>query len=51
MAIAQNGPDVTGFVTAIKTAYWNHTPVLLVTPQAANRTIGKGGFQEVEHTA
>ncbi|MEH7830022.1 sulfoacetaldehyde acetyltransferase [Gemmobacter denitrificans] len=48
MAIAQNGPGVTGFVTAIKTAYWNHTPMLLVTPQAANRTIGQGGFQEME---
>ena len=48
MAIAQNGPGVTGFVTAIKTAYWNHSPILLVTPQAANRTIGQGGFQEVE---
>ncbi|MEM9603013.1 MAG: sulfoacetaldehyde acetyltransferase [Pseudomonadota bacterium] len=47
MAIAQNGPGVTGFVTAIKTAYWNHTPLLLVTPQAANKTIGQGGFQEV----
>ena len=47
MAIAQNGPGVTGFVTAIKTAYWNHTPMLLVTPQAANKTIGQGGFQEV----
>ncbi|MDG2339959.1 MAG: sulfoacetaldehyde acetyltransferase, partial [Paracoccaceae bacterium] len=31
-----------------KTAYWNHTPVLLVTPQAANKTIGQGGFQEME---
>ena len=48
MCIAQNGPGVTGFVTPIKTAYWNHTPMLLVTPQAANRTIGQGGFQEVE---
>jgi sulfoacetaldehyde acetyltransferase len=48
MAIAQNGPGVTGFVTAVKTAYWNHTPMLLVTPQAANRTIGQGGFQEVD---
>ena len=47
MAIAQNGPGVTGFVTAVKTAYWNHTPLLLVTPQAANKTIGQGGFQEV----
>jgi sulfoacetaldehyde acetyltransferase len=51
MVIAQNGPGVTGFVTAIKTAYWNHTPMLLVTPQAANRTIGQGGFQEVEQMA
>ncbi|MBS0393196.1 MAG: sulfoacetaldehyde acetyltransferase [Proteobacteria bacterium] len=51
MAIAQNGPGVTGFVTAVKTAYWNHTPLLLVTPQAANRTIGQGGFQEVEQMA
>ncbi|SDJ06998.1 thiamine pyrophosphate-binding protein, partial [Paracoccus denitrificans] len=48
MAIAQNGPGVTGFVTPVKTAYWNHTPLLLVTPQAANRTIGQGGFQEME---
>ncbi|MBV9620604.1 MAG: sulfoacetaldehyde acetyltransferase, partial [Gammaproteobacteria bacterium] len=51
MAIAQNGPGVTGFVTAVKTAYWNHTPMLLVTPQAANRTIGQGGFQEMEQMA
>ncbi|WP_139974217.1 MULTISPECIES: sulfoacetaldehyde acetyltransferase [Brucella/Ochrobactrum group] len=51
MAIAQNGPGVTGFVTAIKTAYWNHTPMLLVTPQAANKTIGQGGFQEVGQMA
>ncbi|MDH3581125.1 MAG: sulfoacetaldehyde acetyltransferase, partial [Hyphomicrobiales bacterium] len=51
MVIAQNGPGVTGFVTAIKTAYWNHTPMLLVTPQAANKTMGQGGFQEVEQMA
>ncbi len=48
MSIAQNGPGITNFVTAIKTAYWNHTPMLLVTPQAANKTIGQGGFQEIE---
>ena len=51
MCIAQNGPGITNFVTAIKTAYWNHTPMLLVTPQAANKTIGQGGFQEVEQMA
>jgi len=51
MAVAQNGPGITNFVTPIKTAYWNHTPMLLVTPQAANRTIGQGGFQEIEQMA
>ena len=51
MMIAQNGPGITNFVTPVKTAYWNHTPLLLVTPQAANRTIGQGGFQEVEQMA
>ena len=51
MMVAQNGPGITNFVTPVKTAYWNHTPLLLVTPQAANRTIGQGGFQEVEQMA
>ena len=48
MVIAQNGPGITGLVTPIKSAYWNHTPLLVVTPQAANKTMGQGGFQEVE---
>lgn len=48
MMIAQNGPGITNFVTPVKTAYWNHSPILLVTPQAANKTIGQGGFQEIE---
>ncbi|MEL6953494.1 MAG: sulfoacetaldehyde acetyltransferase [Pseudomonadota bacterium] len=48
MAIAQNGPGITNFVTPIMTAFWNHTPLLLVTPQAANKTIGQGGFQEMQ---
>jgi sulfoacetaldehyde acetyltransferase len=51
MAIAQNGPGITNFVTPIKTAYWNHTPMLLVTPQAANKSIGQGGFQEMPQMA
>ncbi len=48
MMVAQNGPGITNFVTPVKTAYWNHSPLLLVTPQAANKTIGQGGFQEIE---
>ena len=51
MMVGQNGPGITNFVTPVKTAYWNHTPLLLVTPQAANATIGQGGFQEVEQMA
>lgn len=51
MMIAQNGPGIANFVTPVKTAYWNHTPLLLVTPQAANKTIGQGGFQEVAQMA
>lgn len=51
MMVAQNGPGITSLVTPIKTAYWNHTPLLIVTPQAANKTIGQGGFQEVEQMA
>ncbi len=51
MMIAQNGPGITNFVTAVKTAYWNHTPLLLVTPQAANKTLGQGGFQEIPQMA
>ncbi len=51
MMVAQNGPGITNFVTCVKTAYWNHTPLLLVTPQAANMTMGQGGFQEVPQLA
>ncbi len=48
IAIAQNGPGIANLVTPVKTAYWNHTPMLVITPQAANKTMGQGGFQEVE---
>ncbi|PIE64258.1 MAG: sulfoacetaldehyde acetyltransferase [Desulfobacterales bacterium] len=51
MMIAQNGPGITNFVTPVKTAYWNHTPLLLVTPQATNMAMGQGGFQEVPQMA
>jgi sulfoacetaldehyde acetyltransferase len=51
MIVAQNGPGITNFVPPGKTAYWNHTPLLLITPQAANKTIGQGGFQEIPQMA
>ncbi|MDO6782304.1 thiamine pyrophosphate-binding protein, partial [Marinovum sp. 1_MG-2023] len=48
LMIAQIGPGSTHFVSAVIAALWNHSPLLLVTPQAANKSIGMGGIQEVE---
>jgi sulfoacetaldehyde acetyltransferase len=46
--IAQNGPGVTNFVTAVAAAYWNHTPMVVITPSAGSMTTGLGGFQEAD---
>ncbi len=51
MLVGQNGPGIANFVTPVKTAYWNHTPLLLFTAQAANMTMGQGGFQEIPQMA
>jgi sulfoacetaldehyde acetyltransferase len=48
VCIAQNGPGITNFVTAIAAAYWAHSPVVAVTPEAGSLTTGLGGFQETE---
>src|SRR5476651_1763208 len=48
VCIAQNGPGITNFVTAIAAAYWAHTPVVAITPETGTGTIGLGGFQETE---
>ena len=48
VCIAQNGPGVTNFVTAIAAAYWAHTPVVVITPESGSMTMGHGGFQETE---
>ena len=47
-AIAQNGPGITNFVTAVAAAYWAHTPMVFCTPSAGSMGIGLGGFQETE---
>ncbi len=46
VCIAQNGPGITNFVTAVAAAYWNHTPMLVITPETGVMTQGLGGFQE-----
>ena len=48
VCIAQNGPGITNFVTAIAAAYWAHSPVVCITPESGTATMGLGGFQEVE---
>ena len=46
VVIGQNGPGISNCVTAIAAAYWAHSPVVLVTPEAGTMTMGLGGFQE-----
>jgi sulfoacetaldehyde acetyltransferase len=48
VCIAQNGPGVTNFVTAIAAAFWAHSPVVFITPESGSMTTGLGGFQETE---
>ena len=46
VTIGQNGPGISNCVTAIAAAYWAHSPVVIVTPEAGTMGQGLGGFQE-----
>ncbi|MPY83117.1 MAG: sulfoacetaldehyde acetyltransferase [Actinophytocola sp.] len=46
VVIGQNGPGISNCVTAIAAAYWAHSPVVMVTPEAGTMGLGLGGFQE-----
>ncbi|MEE2677814.1 MAG: sulfoacetaldehyde acetyltransferase [Myxococcota bacterium] len=48
VCVAQNGPGITNFVTAIAAAYWAHSPVVAITPETGSTGLGLGGFQETE---
>jgi sulfoacetaldehyde acetyltransferase len=48
VCIAQNGPGVTNFVTAVAAAYWAHSPLVVITPETGSTTMGLGGFQETD---
>jgi len=48
VCIAQNGPGITNFVTAIAAAYWAHSPVVAITPETGSGSMGLGGFQETD---
>lgn len=46
VVIGQNGPGISNCVTSIAAAYWAHSPVVVVTPEAGTMGTGLGGFQE-----
>jgi len=46
VCVGQNGPGITNFVTAVAAAFWAHSPVVAITPEAGSATAGLGGFQE-----
>jgi sulfoacetaldehyde acetyltransferase len=46
VTIGQNGPGISNCVTGIAAAYWAHSPVVIVTPEAGTMGMGLGGFQE-----
>jgi len=49
--IAQNGPGVANFVSAMTAAMWAHSPVVAITPETGSKGIGTGGFQELDQMA
>ncbi|MDJ1134926.1 sulfoacetaldehyde acetyltransferase [Streptomyces iconiensis] len=46
VVIGQNGPGISNCVTAIAAAFWAHSPVVMITPEAGTMGMGLGGFQE-----
>jgi sulfoacetaldehyde acetyltransferase len=46
--IAQNGPGAANFVSAMTAAFWAHSPVVAITPEAGSMGLGTGGFQELD---
>ena len=38
---------ISNFVTGVAAAFWAHSPIVAITPEAGTMTKGHGGFQEV----
>ncbi len=49
VVIGQNGPGISNCVTAIAAAYWAHSPVVLVTPEAGTMGMALAGVQVPSH--
>jgi sulfoacetaldehyde acetyltransferase len=48
VCIAQNGPGAANFISATAAAFWAHSPMVVITPEAGSMGIGTGGFQELD---
>lgn len=48
VVVGQNGPGITNMVTGVATAFMNHAPVVVLSPQAGSDSFGKRGFQEID---
>ena len=48
VCIAQNGPGIANFVSAITAAFWAHSLVVAITPETGSMGLGTGGFQELD---
>ena len=48
VCIAQNGPGIANFVSGVTAAFWAHTPMVAITPEAGTGGMGLGGFQELD---
>lgn len=49
--LAQNGPGVTNFVTGVKTAQHNHSPLIALTPRVSTSSVGTDAIQEADTLA
>ena len=50
VVIATSGPGATNLVTGIATAYLDSVPLVAITGNVPNSTIGTDGFQEIDIT-
>jgi len=51
VCIGQNGPGCTNMLTGVAAAYYNHAPVVAITPSSLSTGVGSGGFQEIDQMA
>lgn len=48
VTLNQAGPGASNLLTSLATSYWNHSPVVAITPTVDSHNDGKGVFQELK---